>query len=92
MQDIDCMPSNPLENIPTSMTRHTNATDVENLNNFKLNGQAKDQRPEGYIKYSPYDNLENVNYVLHTSPASYPTHNLLKPAKVSIYKFRNDVF
>ncbi|KAK1390484.1 Always early [Heracleum sosnowskyi] len=82
VMDIDCMPSNPLENIPTSMTRHTNVTDVENLNNFKMNGQAKGQRSEGCIKYSPHDNLENVNSVPQSSPASYPTLNLLKPAKL----------
>lgn len=92
MQDIDCMPSNPVENMPTSMKR-TSVTEVENLNIFKINGHAKDQRPEGYIEFSPTDNLENVNSVPHISPASYPTFNLLKPSKVSIYKFsKNNVF
>ncbi|KAL8121602.1 hypothetical protein AgCh_018366 [Apium graveolens] len=79
--DIDCMPSNPVDNMPTSMTRNRSVTDVENLNNFKINGQAKDQRPEGYIKFSPSENLGNVNSVPHMSPASYPTFNLLKPSK-----------
>ncbi|KAL8121600.1 protein ALWAYS EARLY 3-like isoform X3 [Apium graveolens] len=80
--DIDCMPSNPVDNMPTSMTRNRSVTDVENLNNFKINGQAKDQRPEGYIKFSPSENLGNVNSVPHMSPASYPTFNLLKPSKL----------
>lgn len=81
MQDIECMPLNPLENMPTSMTRHMSVTDVENLNTFRMNGQTKDHRPEGYIKFYPCDNLEDSGP--HTSPVSYPTFNLLKTAKVS---------
>ncbi|XP_017218646.1 protein ALWAYS EARLY 3 isoform X3 [Daucus carota subsp. sativus] len=82
VMDIDCMPSNPLENMPTSMTRHISARDIENLSNFRMNGQAKDQRPEGYIKFSPSENLENVFSGPHTSAASHPTFNLLDPAKI----------
>lgn len=93
LQDIDCMPSNPLENMPTSMTRHISARDIENLSNFRMNGQAKDQRPEGYIKFSPSENLENVYSGPHTSAASHPTFNLLDPAKVGFFIFsKNDLF
>lgn len=59
------------------------AADPNNLIKFKMNGQVKDQRVEGFIKFSPCDNLENIDSSSYTSPTSYPLFNLFKPEKVS---------
>ncbi|PSR92630.1 Protein ALWAYS EARLY like [Actinidia chinensis var. chinensis] len=83
VQDIDCMPLNPLENMPASLARNMVTVDklFENFNELKMNGWAKDQRLDGYIKHSPGENLENVDVSSHVSPSTYPTSNLLKQAK-----------
>lgn len=80
LQDIDCMPLNPLENMPASLARHTIGVDkfLENFNELKANGHTKDQGAEGYIKFSSCENLENI-VVATDNPAC----NLLKQAKVS---------
>ncbi|KAK1351905.1 Always early protein 3 [Heracleum sosnowskyi] len=82
VMDIDCMPLNPLENMPISLTKHSSGADLDNLNKFKMNGQVKDQRAEGLIKFSPCNNLENNDSSCHMSPTSYPMFNLLKPEKM----------
>lgn len=84
MQDIDCMPLNPLENMATSLARHTIAVDkfLENFNKLKMNGHTKNQRPEGYIKFSPGEILENFDAESLMTLSAYPMHNLLKQEKV----------
>lgn len=79
------MPLNPLENMPTSLSRPTFAFDkfFENFNELKINGQAKDQRLEGYMKLLPGENLEKIDGPSHASPSAYIMCNLLKQAKVS---------
>lgn len=77
------MPLNPLENMPTSLTKHSSGADLDNLKKFRMNGQVKDQRAEGFIKFSPCNNLENIDSSCQMSPTSYPMFNLLKPEKVS---------
>ncbi|KAA8527473.1 hypothetical protein F0562_034812 [Nyssa sinensis] len=83
VMDIDCMPLNPLENMPASLAKHTVAVDklFENFNEFKMNGWAKDPKLEGYMKFSPGENLENVDGPSHLSPSTYPMSNLLKQIK-----------
>ncbi|XP_051127509.1 protein ALWAYS EARLY 3-like [Andrographis paniculata] len=58
VKDIDCMPLNPLENMPANLGRHTMAVDkvFETFNDLKLNGQAKD-----FVKLSLGENMENIN-------------------------------
>ncbi|KAL3519017.1 hypothetical protein ACH5RR_021606 [Cinchona calisaya] len=77
--DIDCMPLDPMENIPTLLARHI-AVDkfFENYNELRMNEQAKE-----YIRISSGDNLENINGLSHLSPSTYPVTNLLKQAKVA---------
>lgn len=77
------MPLNPLENMPTSLTKHTSVADLNNLNKFRMNGQVKDQRAEEFIKFSPCDNLQNIDSSSLMSPTSYRMFNLSKPEKVS---------
>ncbi|KAM7488190.1 hypothetical protein LguiB_025674 [Lonicera macranthoides] len=83
VMDIDCMPLNPLENMPTSLARPTFAVDkfFENFNELKINGQAKDQRLDGYMKLLPGENLEKIDSPSHASPSAYIMCNLLKQAK-----------
>ncbi|KAI8002837.1 Protein ALWAYS EARLY 3 [Camellia lanceoleosa] len=83
VQDIDCMPLNPLENMPATLARKAVTIDkfFENFNELKMNGQAKDQKLEGYMKRSPAENLEHVDVPSHVSPTTYPTSNLLKQTK-----------
>ncbi|CAI9762702.1 unnamed protein product [Fraxinus pennsylvanica] len=59
--DIDCMPSNPFENMPALLWRHALIVDkfFENFNELKMNGQAKE-----YWKFSSGDNLDNVAYTI----------------------------
>ncbi|CAK9159737.1 unnamed protein product [Ilex paraguariensis] len=85
VMDIDCMPTSPLENMPTSLGRHAVAVEklFENFNELKVNGWAKDQRAEGCMNFSPGDNLENVNGPSHLSPSSHPTNSLMKLAKTA---------
>ncbi|XP_059668464.1 protein ALWAYS EARLY 3 isoform X2 [Cornus florida] len=80
VMDIDCMPLNPLENIPASLAKHTTAVDkfLENLNEFKINAQSKDQNLDGFMKFSPGENMENFDGPSQVSPSTYPMSNLLK--------------
>ncbi|CAK9145548.1 unnamed protein product [Ilex paraguariensis] len=85
MQDVDCMPLRRLENKPASVARSSSAVNklFENFTQLKINGREKDQRLEGYIKFSPGDTLENVRGPSHESLSSYPMDNLLKQTKVA---------
>lgn len=73
-QDIDCMPLNPLENIPTLLARHI-ALDrfFENFNELRTVERAK---------ASPGGEVDNFNGLSHSSPSTYPVTNLLKQTKV----------
>ncbi|KAL6548493.1 hypothetical protein OROGR_008914 [Orobanche gracilis] len=75
VMDIDCMPLNPLENIPALLGRHT--VPIENINELKLNGHAKD-----YVKLSPGDNLDNNDGIPQLSSLANPG-SLLKQTKVA---------
>ncbi|KAL3812853.1 hypothetical protein ACJIZ3_014121 [Penstemon smallii] len=57
VRDIDCMPSNPFENIPALLGKNTVPLDkfFENFNELKVNGLAKE-----YMKLSPVDNRDNI--------------------------------
>ncbi|KAL6532247.1 hypothetical protein OROGR_014217 [Orobanche gracilis] len=75
VMDIDCMPLNPLENIPTLLGRHT--VPIENINELKLDGHAKD-----YVKLSPGDNLDNNDGIPQLYSLANPA-SLLKQTKVA---------
>mgnify|MGYP004716992337 FL=1 len=82
-QDVDCMPLDPMENIPTMLARHI-AVDkfFENYNELRMNEQAKE-----YIKISSGDNVENINGLSNLSSSTYPVTNLLKQTKVCDFLF-----
>ncbi|KAL6581931.1 hypothetical protein OROMI_005945 [Orobanche minor] len=75
VMDIDCMPLNPLENIPALLGGDT--VPIENINELKLNGHAKD-----YVKLSPGDNLDNNDGIPQLSSLANPG-SLLKQTKVA---------
>nr|XP_027075043.1 protein ALWAYS EARLY 3-like [Coffea arabica] len=79
VMDVDCMPLDPMENIPTMLARHI-AVDkfFENYNELRMNEQAKE-----YIKISSGDNVENINGLSNLSSSTYPVTNLLKQTKVA---------
>ncbi|KAG8636582.1 hypothetical protein MANES_15G014400v8 [Manihot esculenta] len=83
VMDVDCMPLNPLENMPASLTRHNIFFNkfIENLNDIKMNGQPMERKVEGYIKLAPCENLENGTGFPHTSPSTHLISNLFQHAK-----------
>ncbi|KAH7573585.1 hypothetical protein JRO89_XS03G0176700 [Xanthoceras sorbifolium] len=84
VRDIDCMPLNPLENLPASLTRQTAAFGkfIENFNELKMNGQPR-ERMEEYIKFTHCENLESSHGPSHISPSTnYRMNNLLQQQKV----------
>lgn len=63
--DIDCMPLNPVENMPASLTRNVSVNKLfENFNELK-------------IKFSPNENLDNTDGP-YNSTSSHQISNLLK--------------
>ncbi|OMO69338.1 Always early, putative isoform 3, partial [Corchorus capsularis] len=64
VMDIDCMPLNPLENLPALLVRQHAAISeyVENYNEPKMNGQPKESKMEveESMKFAQCENLENA--------------------------------
>lgn len=89
LQDVDCMPLNPLENMPASLAKNLVTFDklFENFNELKMNGWAKDQKQEGHVKFFPGESLEHVDVPCHVPSSTYPMSNLLKQAKVTTSYF-----
>ncbi|MBA0681579.1 hypothetical protein Goari_023375, partial [Gossypium aridum] len=84
VMDVDCMPLNPMENLPASLSRQNAAIRkfVENYNELKMNGQSKESKMEENIKFMQCDNLENANSPSRTSPSTFSVGNLSQPVKV----------
>ncbi|KAL8100354.1 protein ALWAYS EARLY 3-like [Apium graveolens] len=83
--DIDCMPANPKESMPTSLSSHVVAVDNYHkiFNELNLNGHRKDQRAQGYTKFSIGEYLANCNGDPNMLPSTYPLCNLFKQPKVA---------
>ncbi|KAL0376476.1 UNVERIFIED_CONTAM: protein ALWAYS EARLY 3 [Sesamum calycinum] len=80
VMDIDCMPLNPLENMPALLGRHTVAVDkpFENFNELQINGRAKE-----YIKLSPGDNLDSIDGISQLPPLANPTNSVHQVASAN---------
>ncbi|KAM3357901.1 protein ALWAYS EARLY 3 isoform X1 [Capsicum galapagoense] len=80
VMDIDCMPLNPFENMPTLLTGHADAVDkfFESFNELKMNARANE-----FMKFPAGDSTENGDVSSHFSPPSHPVSNLLKQTKVA---------
>ncbi|XP_043707298.1 protein ALWAYS EARLY 2-like isoform X2 [Telopea speciosissima] len=81
VMDIDCMPSNPLENMPEALRKKSITVDkfCENFNEPKLS-QPSDCKEGGYMKFASCEQ-ENLNGPPHIS-SSYAINNLVKQEKV----------
>ncbi|XP_044498764.1 protein ALWAYS EARLY 3-like [Mangifera indica] len=87
VEDIDCMPLNPFENMPTSLARQNVIFGkfIENLNELKTNDQPRERNMEGYMKFTPCENLENTNGPSHMSPSTnYHINHSLHHQKVKV--------
>ncbi|CAI0626887.1 unnamed protein product [Linum tenue] len=73
VMDVDCMPLNPSENLPASLTRHGLALNkfIENLNDYKTNGSLTEKTMEGHAKVIHPESLENANGFPHIPPPNY---------------------
>ncbi|CAK7333147.1 unnamed protein product, partial [Dovyalis caffra] len=82
VMDVDCMPLNPLENMPASMMGHNIALNryIKNLNELKINGQPAEKKMEGF-NFSPCENLEDASVLPYTSPSTYNCSDLLQEQK-----------
>ncbi|KAB5545373.1 hypothetical protein DKX38_013485 [Salix brachista] len=78
VMDVDCMPLNPLDNMPASMIGHSIALNryIKNLNELKISGQPAEKKTEGF-KFSPCENLEDNSALPHSSPSTYHCSVLL---------------
>lgn len=83
-QDIDCMPSNPLENMPEALRRQNTAVDRfrENINGIKADSESEEWRSGGSIKLHQSENLEKVDGFCQVTSSNYPMNTLLSQAKV----------
>ncbi|CAL1397156.1 unnamed protein product [Linum trigynum] len=80
VMDIDCMPLNPAENLPASLTRHVLALNkfIENLNEYKTNGSVTEKTIEGRAKVIHPESLENANGFPHRPP---PNYHVMQPSQ-----------
>ncbi|PIA61564.1 hypothetical protein AQUCO_00300823v1 [Aquilegia coerulea] len=83
VMDIDCMPLNPLENMPEALRRQNFAGDKlqENVSEPKPNGRSKDLKVGGNVKAALSENQENAEGTSHISSPTYSMNTLLKHAK-----------
>ncbi|XP_062108592.1 protein ALWAYS EARLY 3-like isoform X2 [Humulus lupulus] len=68
VMDIDCMPLNPMENLPASFTRHNDC--FETFNVCKINKQPKEGKTDEYVKVVSIGNVDN-NGNFYTSPSTH---------------------
>lgn len=82
VKDIDCMPLNPIENMPTSLKRHniTVGKFYESLKQFKVSERPEERTKEEFIKFTPRQKMENADGPTDVAPA-YLMNSLPKPAK-----------
>ncbi|XP_038890846.1 protein ALWAYS EARLY 3 isoform X5 [Benincasa hispida] len=95
VMDIECMPLNPVENMPANLSRHGVTLDkiFGNLNEVKINGLLKEAKIEDYIKSTSNDKLESTEGSVYISPSTHHINKLIKQAKevvVSELKRLND--
>ncbi|XP_022973709.1 protein ALWAYS EARLY 3-like isoform X1 [Cucurbita maxima] len=86
VMDIECMPLNPVENMPANLSRHGVTLDkiFGNLNEVKINGLLKEAKIEDYIKSTSNDKLESTDGSVFISPSTHHINKLIKQAKVDL--------
>lgn len=83
VMDVDCMPLNPLDNMPEALRRQNVSGDKlhENSNEPKPNCRSKDWKSGGYMKVTSSENQENVDGTSKISSVAVPMNTLLKHAQ-----------
>lgn len=83
VMDVDCMPLNPLDNMPEALRRRNASGDKlhESTNEPKPNGHSKDWKNGAYTKVAPSENQENADGTSKISSVTVPMNTLLKHAK-----------
>lgn len=83
-QDIDCMPLNPLENMPEALRRQNTGVDRfrESINGIKADSETEEWKSAGSIKLNPSENLEKVDGFCQVASSNYSMNTLLRQAKV----------
>ncbi|XP_031739375.1 protein ALWAYS EARLY 3 isoform X1 [Cucumis sativus] len=86
VMDIECMPLNPVENMPANLSRHGVTLDkiFGNLNEVKINGLLKEAKIEDYMKSTSNDKLESTEGSVYISPSTHHINKLIKQAKVDL--------
>ncbi|XP_004296816.1 PREDICTED: protein ALWAYS EARLY 3 [Fragaria vesca subsp. vesca] len=79
IMDIDCMPLNPLENVPASFTKQNIIFNKsENFKELKINEQHKEGKTEGYMKVVSTGNLNSPAVPCHIPPSTPQTNKSSK--------------
>ncbi|XP_038971852.1 protein ALWAYS EARLY 2-like isoform X5 [Phoenix dactylifera] len=83
VMDIDCMPLNPLENIPEALRRQNIVANkfCTSFSDTKLDDGSKEWKIGGSMKFAPAESLEITNGSSNIASSSYPMHTLMKQAK-----------
>ncbi|XP_023641610.1 protein ALWAYS EARLY 3 [Capsella rubella] len=79
VKDTECMPLNPLENMPASLAKHYAFPNyhIQNTSEEKMQERVKESTPEGHLKLSC-----ETGHLL--SPPNYNISNSLKQEKIDI--------
>ncbi|KAH9624122.1 hypothetical protein KSS87_020587 [Heliosperma pusillum] len=82
VKDIDCMPLNPLENMPTSLKRHNIVVDkvYEALKQFNVAEKSDDKMKEEFSKITLSHKVETVDGASDVS-SGFLTNNMSKHSK-----------
>ncbi|XP_038971849.1 protein ALWAYS EARLY 2-like isoform X2 [Phoenix dactylifera] len=80
VMDIDCMPLNPLENIPEALRRQNIVANkfCTSFSDTKLDDGSKEWKIGGSMKFAPAESLEITNGSSNIASSSYPMHTLMK--------------
>lgn len=83
VMDIDCMPLNPLENIPEALRRQNIVANkfCTSFADTKIEDGSKEWKIGGSMKFAPAESLEITNGSSSIASSSYPMHTLMKQAK-----------
>ncbi|XP_050375435.1 protein ALWAYS EARLY 3 isoform X2 [Argentina anserina] len=80
IMDIDCMPLNPLENVPASFKKQNLIVNkyAENYKELKINEQQIEGKTDGYMKVVSTGNLTSPAVPCHILPTTPQTNKSLK--------------
>ncbi|KAJ8766738.1 hypothetical protein K2173_007805 [Erythroxylum novogranatense] len=72
VMDVDCMPLNPLENMPATLTQQNIVLNkfIDNFKELKMTGKSVDGKMDSYTNLAPFEHMENANGPQHTFPST----------------------